>query len=122
MISKLGVIDITLSGLVGGIVAVIGVIVWLVRQEGLIKNNKMSIDKLESSTISKMDKLEQSVSDKMDKFESHMAVIEKQGQDTKTNIAVIESDTKHIRSSIHSLINLFNQHVLTKDISIINKD
>ncbi len=122
MISKLGVIDITLSGLVGGIVAVIGVIVWLVRQEGLIKNNKVSIDKLESSTISKMDKLEQSVSDKMDKFESHMAVIEKQGQDTKTNIAVIESDTKHIRGSIHSLINLFNQHVLTKEISIINKD
>ena len=122
MLSIIGVVDITLSGLVGGVVAVIGVIVWLVRQEGLIRNNKISIDKLEMATISKMDKLEKTVSDKMDKFESHMATIEKQGQDTKVNIAVIESDTKHIRGSIHSLLNLFNQHLLAKEITMLNDD
>ncbi len=117
-----GVINIDLGGLAVLTVSGIGVIVWLVRQEGRINLNKSGLEKLEKSVVDKVDKLEKSVSDKMDKFEIQISTIEKQGQDTKINMAVIESDTKHIRDSIHSLINLFNQHVLTKEIAVMTKD
>jgi phage host-nuclease inhibitor protein Gam len=72
-------------------------------------------DKLEIELNNKVDKLEKAVFERMETIQDHIKTIEDKMTSTQMEVVEIKSDTKHIRESIHHMINLFNQHVLSKD-------
>ena len=45
-----------------------------------------------------------------------METIQDQVKTTQLEVVEIKSDTKHIRESIHNLVNLVHQHVIGKDV------
>jgi len=106
--------------------AIIGLTIFIVKIQLLAGNNakinaelktEMNIknSKLELELNNKVDKLEKAVFERMETIQDHIKTIEEKMTKTQMEVVEIKSDTKHIRESIHHMINLFNQHVLSKD-------
>jgi hypothetical protein len=76
---------------------------------GLKAESDRKTEAIKVELDTKVDKLERCV---LEKIES----LEVQSNKTQLEIVEIKGDTKHIRDSLHQIINLFNQHVLSKDV------
>ncbi len=103
----------------GGLV---GVTVFAIRVQGTANNTAKNLSEFKKEMNKRTDNLKVELNTKVDKLER--CVLEKieslEKQNTKTQLEVVEikGDTKHIRESLHHIINLFNQHVLSKDAQI----
>jgi len=101
------------------IIAIAGLAAYVVKIQLTSSNNAKLHTELKNEMNIKTDKLELELNNKVDKLEravfDRMETIQTQMTSTQMEVVEIKSDTKHIRESIHHMINLFNQHVLRKD-------
>jgi len=99
--------------------AIVGLTVFVVRLQATAKDNAKNHTELKHEMNNRTDSLKVELNTKVDKLErcvlEKIEALEKQNTKTQMEIVGIKGDTKHIRESLHNIINQINQHVLTKD-------
>ncbi len=102
------------------ITAIAGLAAYVVKIQITASNNTKNQAEFKNEMNAKTDKLDTELNNKVDKLEKvmsdRMEIIQEQMRTTQLEVVEIKSDTKHIRESIHSLVQLVHQHVLGKDV------
>lgn len=100
--------------------AIVGLTVYVVKLQTTAKDNARNHTEFKSEMNNRTDCLKLELNTKVDKLErcvlEKIETLEKQNNKTQLEIVEIKGDTKHIRESLHNIINQINQHVLAKDV------
>lgn len=98
----------------------IGVTAFAIRTQTNSNNTAKNLSELKAEMNNRVDAIKTELDTKVDKLErcvlEKIESLEVQSNKTQLEIVEIKGDTKHIRESLHNIINQINQYVLSKDV------